>query len=125
LILDELARRDLASRIRKVIVDGPASMRPTPVMVRLEDLATAASAVIQASDLRAPGTPTTIDEIWRIYTLTADIAEASRAKTRARLERVERLLVEGMELTGTSSLSYHRMRDALAEVSAMMKEVDE
>jgi hypothetical protein len=44
----------------------------------------------------------------------------NRQGWRARLANVERLLVEGMDATGTSSLTYKKVAEALAEVRAMI-----
>lgn len=53
---------------------------------------------------------------WRI-----NVPDDNHVVLQAKLANVERLLIEGMEATGTSSLTYKKMEEALAEIRAVAK----
>lgn len=129
---DGLARRRVADKVKAVTVDGASrvantalvesvhSTNPEAIRRALGELGTAASAVVLASDLRAPA-ETRAEFVGR---LTGDV-RAGRAKFAAlgearqgwrnRLANVERLLTEALERTAST-----RVDEALTEVRAML-----
>jgi hypothetical protein len=128
---DGCARRKLADRVRETVETGLKSVQTSHA-----DVATAASAVVLASGLRAPA-ETRAEFVDRLTeNVKAGIlavegqpppdghlafgVSPNRQGWRARLANVERLLGEAMNATGTSSLTHKKVAEAAAEIRAMI-----
>jgi hypothetical protein len=146
---DGCARRKLAERVKTAILVGSAPVvvaahedRPEDAAAATVEMATAASAVVLASGLRAPANgsePTTIiyneasaltEAQWRDAILAVEGqpppdghlafgVSPNRQGWRARLANVERLLAASLD-SKTPRQTAETVADALAEIRAMI-----
>jgi hypothetical protein len=109
---DAGARRRLADQVREVIESAP--------IARTDELAAAASAVVLASDLRAPVPHG--PGAWGEHDAMPAAIFPHRQGWRARLANVERLLVKCIENQDGDWMhgSYPPLEEALAEIRAMI-----